>query len=155
MITIWKLAISTFRLDIPKFLKIIFTVAVDQNAVIELYNSRKSNVEIAKRRDRNRSTVLKIVNKFQVTENTLDRLGREENGASALLNSSKTREKSVMKHSLKLQNLGHPSLSTQIHHAPGVEGRSGGEALQDVALSGAYGNHVVWGLKNAGKASRR
>ena len=49
MITIRKLAISTFRLGIPKFSKISFTMAVDQNAVIKLHKSRKSNVEIAKR----------------------------------------------------------------------------------------------------------
>ena len=65
--------ISTFRLDIPKFSKISFTMAVYQNAVIKLHKSGKSNVAIAKRLDTNRSTVWKMVKKFQETGNTIDR----------------------------------------------------------------------------------
>ena len=57
---------------------------------------------------------------------------------SALLNSSKTRGKAATKPSPKLQNLGRRSRFEQIHHAPGVEGRSGGEAFQDAASPGAY-----------------
>ena len=75
MIIICKLTLSTFRLGIPIFSKISFTMTVDRNVVIKLYKSRNSNVEIAKRLDMNRSTVWKIVNKFQETGNTLDRPG--------------------------------------------------------------------------------
>ena len=51
-------------------------MVVDRNAVIKLHKSGKSNVEIAKRLDTNRSTVWKTVKKFQETGNTLDRPGR-------------------------------------------------------------------------------
>ena len=91
MIPIWKLTVPTYRLGIPKFSKISFTMAVHRNAVIKLHKSRKSNVEIAKRQDINHSMVWKIVKKFQETENTLGRQGAEENGVSASLNSSETR----------------------------------------------------------------
>ena len=69
-------------------------MAVDQNAVIKLHKSGKSNVEIAKRLHINRSTVWKIVKKFQETGATLTNLGSEENRVSAPLNSLKTRGKS-------------------------------------------------------------
>ena len=77
MITIWKPTIFTFKLGIPKFSKISFTMAVDRNAVIKLHKSRESNVEIAKRLDMKGSTVRKVVKKFQETGNTLDWSGRE------------------------------------------------------------------------------
>ena len=51
-------------------------MTVDRNVVIKLHKSGKSNVEIAKRLDMNRSTVWKIMKKFQETGNTLDRPGR-------------------------------------------------------------------------------
>ena len=38
-----------------------------------------------------------------------------------------------------LQNFNHHNRCEQIHHAPGVDERSGGEALQYTALPGAYG----------------
>ena len=57
--------------------------------------------------------------------------GAKENGVSAPLNSSQTRGKAATKPSSKLQNLDQRSRCKQIHHAPGVEGRSGDEALQD------------------------
>ena len=60
---------------------------VDRNVVIKLHKRGKSNVENAKRLDMNRSTVWKIVKKFQKT-------GRGENEGFAPLNSSKTRGKS-------------------------------------------------------------
>ena len=44
-----------------------------------------------------------------------------------------------MKPSPKLQNFGHRSRCEQTYHAAGVEGRSGGEGLQDAALPDAYG----------------
>ena len=66
-------------------------MAVDRNAVIKLYKSGKSNIEIAKRLYMKRS---KIVRKFQKTGNTLDRPGLRKNGVSAPLNSSKIRGKS-------------------------------------------------------------
>ena len=40
---------------IPKFLNTSFKMTVDQNAVIKIHNGEKSNVEIAKRLDMNRS----------------------------------------------------------------------------------------------------
>ena len=40
-------------------------MAVDRNAVIKLYKSEKSNVEIVKQLSMNRSTVWKIVKKFR------------------------------------------------------------------------------------------
>ena len=49
MMTIRKLAITSFRLGMPKFSKISFTMTVDRNAVIKLHKSGKSNAEIAKR----------------------------------------------------------------------------------------------------------
>ena len=55
-------------------------MAVDRNAVIKLHKSRKSNVEIAKRLDMNRSTVWKIVKKFQRPETLLTDQVTEENG---------------------------------------------------------------------------
>ena len=54
-------------------------MAVDRNAVIKLHKGGESNVEIAKRLDMNRSTVWKIVKKFQETGSTLDRPGRRRN----------------------------------------------------------------------------
>ena len=72
MITIWKLAISTFKLVIPKFSKISFTMTVDWNTVIGLHKRGESNVKIAKRLDMNRLAVWKIVKKFPETENILD-----------------------------------------------------------------------------------
>ena len=51
-------------------------MAVDRNAMIKLHKSENSNVEIAKRLDMNRSTVWKIVKKFQETGNTFDQPGR-------------------------------------------------------------------------------
>ena len=112
---------------------------VDRNAVIKLQKSGKSNVEIAKRLDMNRSTVWKIVKIFQEIESPLTDPDAEENGVSAPLNTSKHEGKAVTKPSPKLQNLDHLSRHEQMHHAPGIEGRSGGEALQDAALPGAYG----------------
>ena len=47
--------------------------------------------------------------------------------------------KAATKPSPKLQNLGHPSRCEQIYHAPGVEGQSVGEALQDAASPDGYG----------------
>ena len=47
--------------------------------------------------------------------------------------------KAATKPSPKLQNLCYRSPCEQIHHAPGSEGRSGGEALQDPAPPGACG----------------
>ena len=57
-------------------------MAVDQNIVIKLQKSGKSNVEIPKRLEINRSTVWKIV-KFKETGSTIDR----KNEVSAPLNS--------------------------------------------------------------------
>ena len=44
-----------------------------------------------------------------------------------------------MKPSPKLQNLDHRSQCEQIHLAPDTEGRSDGEALQNISSPGAYG----------------
>ena len=51
-------------------------MAVDRNAVIKLHKNGKTNVEIAKPLDMNRSTVWKIVKKFQEPGNSHDRPGR-------------------------------------------------------------------------------
>ena len=96
-------------------------MAVDRNTVVKLHISGNSNVEIAKRQDINHSTVRKIVKKFQKTT------------------PQKHEEKAAMKPLPKLQNLGHRSRCQQIYHAPGDEGQSGGEALQDAASPVAYG----------------
>ena len=122
-----------------KLSKISFTVAVDQNAVIKLHKSGRSNVEIAKWLDMNRSTVWKIVKNFQETVTPLTDQGAEENGVYASLNSSKTRGKSCDETLAKAQNLDHRSRCEQIHHASGVEGQSGSEVIQDAASPGAYG----------------
>ena len=50
-------------------------MSVDRNAVTGLHKNEKSNVEITKWLNTNRSTVWRSVKKFQVTENTLDRPG--------------------------------------------------------------------------------
>ena len=71
-------------------------MAIDRNAVIKLHKSRKSNVEPAKRLDMNRSTVWKIVKKYQETENTLDQPRRGRKRVSAPLNFSKTRGKTYV-----------------------------------------------------------
>ena len=58
----------------------------------------------------------------------------------AHFNSSQKHErKAAAKPSPKLQNFGHRNRCEQIHHAPGVEGHSGGKALPGAASSGAYG----------------
>ena len=74
--------------------------------------------------------------KFQETGTPLTDHEAEENGVSAPLNSLKTRGKSCDE---ELQNLSHRSRYEQVHHAPGVERRSGGESLQDASLPGTYG----------------
>ena len=69
-------------------------MAVDRNAVLKRH---KSNVKNGNRLGMNRSTVWKIVKKFQETGNTLDRPGRGKNGVAAPLNSLKSRGKSCDK----------------------------------------------------------
>ena len=66
----------------------------------------------------NRSTVWKIVKKFQNTGNTLDQPGRGRKRSVRSLNSSKHEGKNATKPSPNLQNLGHRSLYEQILHAP-------------------------------------
>ena len=56
-----------------------------------------------------------------------------------LLTPQKPKGKAATKPSPKLQNLGHRSRCEQIRHAPGVEGQSRGEVLQNAASPGAYG----------------
>ena len=115
-------------------------MAEDQNAVIKLHKGGKSKVEIAKQLDMNCSMVWKIVKKFQETGNTLDRPGRLRKRSDRFPQFlKKKKRKPATKLSPKLQSLGHCSRCEQIHYAPGVEGRSGGETLQDTASPGAYG----------------
>ena len=120
-------------------------MAVDWNAVIKLHKSGKSNVEIAKRLDMNRSTLWKIVKKFQETGNTPDRpgRGRKRRQETPLTDQGavlkKHEGKAATKPSPKLQYLGYRSWCEQTHYAPGVEGRSWDEALQDAASLEAYG----------------
>ena len=85
--TILKLKLSSLFSNRLKFCKICIENAVDQNIVIKLHKSGKSNVEIAKRLEMNCSTVWKIVKKFKKTSNTIDRKGKEENEVSTPLNS--------------------------------------------------------------------
>ena len=114
----------------PKFSKLSFTMAVDRNAVIRLYKSGKNNIEIAKRLNMNRSTVWRIVKKFQETGNTLDRPRRGKKTECPLPSTPQKYEgKAATKSSPKLLNLGYRSRCEQIHHAPGVEGQSGGGTL--------------------------
>ena len=68
-----------FRLGVPKFSKIRFTIAVEL----------KSNIELAKRK-----IAKKDREEFQETGNTFVDQGTEESGVSAPLNSSKIRGKS-------------------------------------------------------------
>ena len=132
-----------FQPRYTKILKNYFTIAVNRNAVIKLHRSGKSNVEIAKRLDMNRSTVWKIVKKFQKTGNTFDQPGRKRKRS---VRSPQLPEKqegnAATKPSPKLKNLGHRSRCEQIHHAPGIEGQAGGDALH-AASPGATDNHVA------------
>ena len=48
-----------------KFSKIIISMSIDGNIVIKLHKSGESNSEIAKRLKMNRTTVWKIIKKFQ------------------------------------------------------------------------------------------
>ena len=117
-------------------------MAVDPNAVIKLHKSGKCNVEIAKRLDINCLMCERLWRSSRRPETPLTDQGAEENGVPAPLTSSKTRGKSCDETlSPKLQNLGHRSRCEQIHHAPGIEGRFVGEALQDAASPGD--DHVV------------
>ena len=59
-----------------KFSKIITSMSIDRNIVIKLHKSGESNSEIAKRLKMNRTTVWKIIKKFQEIGTTLDREGR-------------------------------------------------------------------------------
>ena len=52
--------------------------------------------------------------------------------------SQKHEGKAATKLSPKLQKLGHSNRCEQIHHAPDVEGQSGGQALQNATSPGAY-----------------
>ena len=91
---------------------------------------------------------------FRRLETPLTDQGAEENVVSSPLNSSKTQRKSCNETLAKLQNLGHHSLCEQIYHPPGVDGRSGGEALQDATSPGAYGqSYGHEGLKMQGYAA--
>ena len=65
--------------------------------------------------------------------------GAEENEVSAVSTPQKHEGKAATIPSPKLQNFGHRSRCEQIHYAPCVEGRSGGEVLQDAASPGTYG----------------
>ena len=80
-------------------------MAVDQNAVIKLHKSEKSNVEIAKRLDMNRSTLWKIVKTFQETGNTLDKLGRGRKHCPLSSTPQKHEGRAATKPSPNLQNL--------------------------------------------------
>ena len=51
-------------------------MSIDRNIVIKLHKSGVSNSEIAKRLKMNRTTVWKIIKKFQEIGTTLDREGR-------------------------------------------------------------------------------
>ena len=55
-----------------KFSKIIISMSIDRNIVIKLNQSGESNSEIAKRLKMNRTTVWKIIKKFQEIGTTLD-----------------------------------------------------------------------------------
>ena len=61
---------------IKKFSKIIISMFIDRNIVIKLHKSGESNSEIAKRLKMNRTTVWKIIKKFQEIGTTLDWEGR-------------------------------------------------------------------------------
>ena len=119
-------------------------MAADWNAVIKLHKVEKSNVEIVKRLDMNRSTAWKIVKKFQDTENTFHRPGRGRKRSVRSPQLLKNpREKRQRKPSPKLQSIGYRSRCNHIHHSPGIEERCGGKALQDAASPGAYGKSCV------------
>ena len=51
-------------------------MSIDRNIMIKLHKSGESNSEIAKRLKMNRTTVWKIIKKFQKIGTTLDREGR-------------------------------------------------------------------------------
>ena len=61
-------------------------MSIDCNIVIKLHKSGESNSEIAKRLKMNRTTVWKIIKKFQEIGTTLDREGRGRNRLFVPLN---------------------------------------------------------------------
>ena len=63
----------------------------------------------------------------------------EEHGVSAPLSSSEAPGITCDEILAKAAELWPPQCMMVVHHAPGVEGRSGGEVLKDTASPGAYG----------------
>ena len=118
-------------------------MAEDRNAGIKFHKRGKSNVKVTKQLYINRSTVWKVMKKFQETGNTLDRPRRKK---PRLLSAPQKHEgKAAMKFTPKQRNLSFRSRCEQTPHVPGVVGRSGGEALQDAASPGAYGQSCSHG----------
>ena len=157
MISIWKLTISTFRLDIPKFSKISLTIAVDRNVVIKLLNRGKSSAEILKRLYMNRSTIWKIVKKLQRDQkHSWPTRARKKMEYPLPSTYQKHEEKAATKPSPKLQPLAHRSWYEQIHHAPDVDGRSGRWSPSRCCIARSLRPIMwPWGTKNAGKSFRR
>ena len=99
-------------------------MSIDRNVVIKLHKSGESNSEIAKRLKINRTTVWKIIKKFQENGTTLDREGRGRKRTVRTPQLIKKHQgEAATKLSPKLQQLGCCSWFRQIHHAPTVEGR--------------------------------
>ena len=131
-------------------------MAVDRNALIKLHKREKSNVEVAKRLDMNRSTVWKIVKKFQVIKNNLDRPGRGRKRSVRLPQLLKnTREKlrqNFLRSSRTLATAAGVSKSTMHQVLRDDLGVKPFKMLhrQDLTI-----NHVATMVQNAVKSSRR
>ena len=100
----------------------------------------------------NRSTVWKIVKKFQETENTLDRPGHGRKRSVLPSTPQKHEGKAATNPSPKLQDLDHRSRCKQIYHAQNVERQSGLKPFKMLQRQDLTDNHVA---KRAQESSRR
>ena len=131
-------------------------MTVNQNLVIKLHKSGKSNVEIAKRLDMNRSTVWNIVKKFQETENTLDRPGRGRKRSvrspQLLKNTREKLRRNPRRSCRTLATAAGVSKSTMHQVWRDDQGVKPFKMLHRQELTD---NHVAMRAQNAGKSSRR
>ena len=108
-------------------------MAVDRNMVIKLNKSGKSNVEIAKRLEMNRSTVWKIVKKFKETGSTIDNKGRGRKRAIRTLQLIKNMREKLRRILVAVADYCCSSWCEQILQAQSAEKRSWTKTFQNAA----------------------
>ena len=121
--------------------------------MIKLHKRGKSNVEITRRLDMNRSMVWKIVKNSRRPKTPLTDQGAQENGVSDPLNFSKIRRKSCDEPSLKLQNLGYRSRCEQMHQV--LREDLGVKPFKLLHRQELTANHMAMRTQNARKSSKR